>query len=337
LVFCELQNGYFAIAKNVPKADTIIIWNSIDDTIEKTLEGHTDVISSICLLPDGRLASSSCDGTIRIWNMPDGTCNQVLDGRCQSGICTLHALYDGRLLSVAKDNTVQIWNVNNVNCKQTASEKTIEIRAVCVIPENRVAIGRDDGKICIWAVNGICEKVLEGHTLGVSSLGVLPDGSLVSGSFDQTIRIWNISDGKCVKVLECEDLIFALCVLSDGRLAVGSGPEISLWNISAGVCEKKVLSGRNLIIAFCELPNSHVASISVYDAVVLWDFSEGGFKNVLSDDETSESVLEKWSGMPKNDDMFAFEETATRSCCLIPDGQIRIFQFSHYLLWMRKN
>ena len=44
-------------------------------------------------------------------------------------------------------------------------------------------------------------KVLEGHTKLVSSVFV-KDKLIISGSLDNTIKIWDINAGECLKTLE---------------------------------------------------------------------------------------------------------------------------------------
>ena len=44
-------------------------------------------------------------------------------------------------------------------------------------------------------------KVLEGHTKLIRSV-FIKDNLIISGSYDNTIRIWDINTGNCLKVLE---------------------------------------------------------------------------------------------------------------------------------------
>jgi len=51
--------------------NTIILWDAGSGSQLRTLEGHTDGVTSVAWSPDGKtLASGSYDGTIRFWGIP---------------------------------------------------------------------------------------------------------------------------------------------------------------------------------------------------------------------------------------------------------------------------
>ena len=74
-------------------------------------------------------------------------------------------------------------------------------------------------------------KTLTGHTDSVRALTVLPDGSLVSGSVDNSIKIWDVTNGQTIKTLTgYTGDVYALSVLPDGSLASGSEDySIKIW------------------------------------------------------------------------------------------------------------
>ena len=61
------------------------------------LEGHSDWIRALCVLPDGRLASGSSDNTIRLWDVKTGAESARLE--IDAGVGCLVALLDGRLVA----------------------------------------------------------------------------------------------------------------------------------------------------------------------------------------------------------------------------------------------
>lgn len=55
--------------------------------------------------------------------------------------------------------------------------------------------------------SGQCLKVLSGHTGWVWAVSFSPDGQiLASGSYDETIKLWNVHTGECLKTLRAERL-----------------------------------------------------------------------------------------------------------------------------------
>jgi WD40 repeat protein len=150
---CDLGNGLLASA-SIPKAWHPISINSISSSSAPTatatarvwsvktgdcllpLEGHTDDITSMCALGDGRLASASKDTTVRVWNAESGAC-LVLNGHT-GPVTSVCALGDGQLASASKDTTVRVWNAESGACL-VVLEHTGPVTSVCALSDGRLA------------------------------------------------------------------------------------------------------------------------------------------------------------------------------------------------------
>ena len=53
-------------------------------SVERSEEGHTDVVKSVDFSACGQMAATaSADGTARVWAVPSGKCLQVYRGRIE--------------------------------------------------------------------------------------------------------------------------------------------------------------------------------------------------------------------------------------------------------------
>jgi WD40 repeat protein len=67
------------------------------------------VIYSLVLLPNGYLASSSGDLTIKLWDMENGFVVKTLQGH-KGVVYSLHTLPNGYLISICDYGEIKIWN-----------------------------------------------------------------------------------------------------------------------------------------------------------------------------------------------------------------------------------
>lgn len=78
------------------------------------------------------------------------------------------------------------------------------------------------------------DKILTGHTHKITNLAFAPNGILASSSLDGTIRLWNISEATCIKILPEHMPTFEsihLAFSPNGKwLISGNSAELLLWN-----------------------------------------------------------------------------------------------------------
>jgi WD40 repeat protein len=204
------------------------------------LSGHVDFVWSLRFIDEHRLLSSSVDGTLRIWNITNGSCI-VLSGH-RGWVWSVDVL-DNVIVSGSVDSTLKFWTltgdcIRTVELKESVlSVKSSAKTVVCGLSNKTVVI--------IDVESGELTKTLCGHTYPVHSVDVSPDGTIASGSYDKTVRVWSpLGEGLAVLVGH-EAYVTCVRFSEDGRLIVsGSGDStVRLWRPS-GLC-LLVISGHS--------------------------------------------------------------------------------------------
>ena len=89
--------------------------------------------------------------------------------------------------------------------------------------------------------------ILNGHVRDVVGLKLVSCEILASGSYDNTTKLWNITDGSLIRTLtgHTKEIVWSVDMLNDGSTIVTGSLDLTLklWNLNTGVCLNSVNTG----------------------------------------------------------------------------------------------
>jgi serine/threonine protein kinase len=146
-----------------------------------------------------RIASSSYDKTVRVWDARDGDNLVTYQGHWDR-VLTVAWSPDGNLLaSAGNDGTIQIWDPQTANLVLTYREHTQPVLALSWSPDGkRIASSCEDKAVQIWdTITGEMLHTHRGHNSRILTLAWSPDGkSIATGGEDKLIHVWNMQREK---------------------------------------------------------------------------------------------------------------------------------------------
>ena len=186
--------------------------------------GHSDSVWQVAFSPDGRrLATSSSDGTVAVWDVATGSRLYSLTGHT-TDVQGLSFSPDGEiLLSGSWDGDVGVWLTA---LSELAAETALPapVNAVDYSPHGTsVAAALDDGSLVIVGTDGAIRASIAAHDRPARAVAYSPDGHIVaSGGDDGRVRIWDSSQGTLLaEAPAVPDSITALEFTSDGQVLAG--------------------------------------------------------------------------------------------------------------------
>jgi len=213
--------------------------------LQTILSGHTKIIESVDMTPDGKRAiSAGSDKTLRFWDLENNVCLSLLKGH-QNTVKSVRMTPDARIaVSGGYDNTVRVWNLNEGKCTSILEGHVNTLSCVDITPDGKIAISSSrDQTLRLWDLkNSRCLKVLKGHQGPVHTVCISADGHTAvsgGGQEDHTLRIWDLLSGKNLKNIEVpEQEIQCLSITPDGSKAatVSNNNIIRLWQLNKGIC-----------------------------------------------------------------------------------------------------
>jgi WD40 repeat protein/serine/threonine protein kinase len=213
-------------------------------TDSATLTGHTWGVTNVAFSPDGtRLATTSFDGTVKLWDVAGGRELYTFRGHQPAEVYGVAFSPDGkRVASASADRTAKVWEVATGALIATLTGHTAEVYGVAFSPDGkRIATASWDTTARVWDATTGREVFppLKGHTAEVFWVAFSPDGKrLATASWDRTARVWDAATGR--EVLPALQghaaLLYYVAFSPDGkRLATASQDKtVRVWDAATG-------------------------------------------------------------------------------------------------------
>ena len=209
------------------------LWNMTNLGCMDTFRGHQERITSLAWHPEESkelLASTSADGTCRLWNCAKSSSSSEMDVESSSGngqgsasanasssssngpevhvlkghqgivtACEFHP--NGRLLGTASaDFTWRLWDIETQKVLLLQDGHVKDCTAITFHPDGSLVLTADAaGVVLLWDLRSGQEvHVFQGHVQKITCASFNANGfQAATGSLDNLARIWDLRQKKC--------------------------------------------------------------------------------------------------------------------------------------------
>ncbi|XP_078316455.1 transducin-like enhancer protein 4 isoform X2 [Crassostrea virginica] len=193
---------------------------------------HGEVVCAVTISNPTRHVYTGGKGCVKVWDISQpGNKSPISQLDClqrDNYIRSIKLLQDGRTLIVGGEaSTLSIWDLAapTPRIKAELTSSAPACYALAISPDSKVCFSCcSDGNIAVWDLhNQTLVRQFQGHTDGASCIDISPDGTkLWTGGLDNTVRSWDLREGRQLKQHDFSSQIFSLGYCPTGEwLAVG--------------------------------------------------------------------------------------------------------------------
>ncbi|KAI2470184.1 WD40 repeat-like protein [Annulohypoxylon bovei var. microspora] len=266
---------------------------------------------------EDKIITGSDDMLIHVYDTKTGKLRRRLEGH-EGGVWALQ--YEGNVLvSGSTDRSVRVWDIEKGLCTQVFYGHTSTVRCLQILmptdtgkvengqsvmmpPKPLIITGSRDSQLRVWrlpesgsrryiqtgppANDADCPyfiRTLQGHNHSVRAIAAHAD-TLVSGSYDNTVRVWRISTGETVHVLQGHSQKVYSVVLDVARNRCISGSMdsfVKIWDLETGSCIH-TLEGHSLLVGLLDLRDERLVSAAADSTLRIWDPESGRCQSTLT-------------------------------------------------------
>jgi WD40 repeat protein/serine/threonine protein kinase len=257
----------------------LTMWSAKTGEAVKTLQGHTNLVASVCFAPNGKeAASGSDDKTIRTWDLYSGRDVNIMKGHQDSVSAVAYSAKGDTLLSGSWDGTIRLWSSFDGSQIKVIKGLKDRVTSVDFVNRGEMALSAGfDGSVKMWDLStGRRLRDLKAHKARVTHIKVSSDGALfASASTDGLALVWDLRRGATLLELEGhENAVRTVAFSRDGKFLASGGDDatVRIWDARTGAI-LRVFKGHTKEVSSVEFSfdGRFLISSSMDGVIMIWE------------------------------------------------------------------
>ena len=272
---------------------TVRVWDITTSEVLRKV-GHRGSVNTIVITSDGKQVISGSgmsddlvrrfgdkDNSIKVWDLKSGAECLTLIGHT-ARVTGIAVSSDARLLlSIADDGTMKAWDLTNGGLIWSKTGFTLNALAIALTADGSQAITASvDGNLQLWELSPTGGAAILGRHHGKALfVEVTTNGQAISIGLDYKLKIWDITNRRCVgeldlTVAEEAKPIRAVALTPDARRAAFclSDHTIVVMDLRTRKVFNLIEGHRDIAVAVKLIANGdRVISASLDGTVRIWD------------------------------------------------------------------
>ena len=239
------------------------------------MPGHRTDVRSLALSSDDRMLGSSCNGTLKIWNVRTQSCIRTLD--CGYALCSAFLPGDRIVVVGNRNGELELFDIASSSSLDTVKAHEGPIWTLHVHPDGKsLATGSADKSAKFFKFEVVQEqipgtrrttprfKLVHTRTLKVAddilSLCFSPDSRLVALSFlDNTVKVFFTDTLKLFLNLYGHKLpVLSMDISFDSKLIVtcSADKNVRIWGLDFGDCHRALFAHQDSVMQVAFIPHN---------------------------------------------------------------------------------
>ena len=241
-------------------------------------KGHKSSIDCIIQLFDGRIATGSSDGTVKIWDEKNYKLIKTIRIKNKletDPIYSINQMNNSFLIYGTEGGNFGIWDINSY--QNISFIKKCHLKSIwgfMNVGKNKIVSISEDETFKVWNIHNF--KLLK--TININEGMILSewtaeDGSLITGVENGKILIWDMNNYSCIKELKGHNSgVDYIIQLNDYRIVSGAQDmTLKIWDYFTGECLATLTGHSDTIETLLQLKDTRVVSASWDKNFKIWD------------------------------------------------------------------